>query len=238
MRTRSRLRDGLLGTLLFVAACGSPTVHVATDDERRARAASPAVASEELVTLEDGRTITVAHSVASAPEISGCADGTREAFLETARFPDIAGCAASWPFTQSLRARGTGTPCGDRAGRCASPADACAPGFHVCGVDTLDELRAVDPRACADAGAGRFVSAVSHCARRAECAVDPEPHARHSCWATGYCSEPVCCGSECAFGACRDGVWPGETRIAVGPAEGCGAHVARPGSGVLCCRTR
>src|SRR5512143_4028956 len=59
--------------------------------------------------------------------VVGCADGTREAFVDQATYPTLAGCAATWGSTQSLRSAKSGTPCGGTVA-CTVPADACATG--------------------------------------------------------------------------------------------------------------
>jgi hypothetical protein len=192
---------------------------------------------EEIAT--DQGTIPVRHSAPLAPAIAGCADGTREAFHDTTVFPTIAGCMASWSGSKSMRAPATGTACGDQI-PCNAPADACAPGWHVCGVDgALSDIRHVGAEQCANAGRGRYSAAISHCLTQEGCATDPRPEARYQCFAQGWCSEPVCCGSDCGeFGACTDGVWPGQTHIPQGMDQGCGAMSAQRAGGVLCCRNR
>jgi hypothetical protein len=167
----------------------------------------------------------------------GCADGAREAFLDQGQYPDIAGCEATWPGTISMRAPATGIACGDTIGACAAPADACAGGWHLCGVDgSISELRTLSAVQCADAGEGQFFSASSHCTTQAtSCTIDLTSAANYPCFDSGWCSEPVCCGNGCAhYGICTNGVWAGWTHI--GP-SGCNAmSVPKTGQGVMCCR--
>jgi hypothetical protein len=51
----------------------------------------------------------------------------------------------------------------------------------------------------------------------------------------GIGAEPVCCGNDCLFGKCKDGVFKGKTRISRGTTEGCGAVTSDRNGGVMCC---
>jgi hypothetical protein len=74
------------------------------------------------------------------PAVVGCADGTREGFLDQTKYPLIAACAGGWD-TPGLLSNASHVPqCGLQAGndganpsgqRC-SAADLCAAGWHVC----------------------------------------------------------------------------------------------------------
>lgn len=185
-----------------------------------------------------GKVFRVHQGPPGDPAVKGCADGQREAFVEDAAFPNIAGCLAEWQGNQSMRAPGSGVVCGDDARNCGAPADACASGWHLCGASgSVQELRNVTAEQCSGAGGGRFSAAISHCLSQEGCEVDRAPSATYECFASGWCSEPVCCGEDCGdFGACRDGVWPGATHIPVGMDQGCGAVAALRAGGVLCCR--
>ncbi len=94
----------------------------------------PGVQSVEVITDDSGKQYHVQQGEKGDPAAIGCADGQREAFVDRATYPRIAGCLASWPGAMSLRAGRASKACGDDApgGGCASPADACAPGWHVC----------------------------------------------------------------------------------------------------------
>jgi hypothetical protein len=171
---------------------------------------------------------------------SGCADGQREGFEDTALWPDIAGCAASWEGERSLRDPRTGVRCGDDMGECAAPADACAPGWHLCGRrgGTLELSKALTGDQCESAGSGRFVAAVSHCAAVEDnvCHYRDEIGTNEGCLPEGWCSEPVCCGADCGFGECRDGAWPERTHMPKAVGQGCGTITGDAAGGVLCCR--
>ena len=137
-----------------------------------------------------------------------------------------------------MRTPSTGAACGDDLGGCGAPADACAPGWHLCGVDgSLGEIAAIGDQACLGAGGGRFVAAVSHCQSQNGCEyANPVESGNYQCFANGWCSEPVCCGADCTFGSCPSGVWADQTRIAIGTDQGCGAIGSSRARGVLCCR--
>lgn len=185
------------------------------------------------------------------PSVVGCADGQREGFADIEKYPTIAGCIGDWSppnpdwggVMADLRMRPTGRPCGDDLGECSYPADTCAKGWHVCGALSKGEHEAheltsrIGPDDCDNAGPGRFNAGFSHAHGAYELECDyPEPGwGSFGCWNEGFGSEPVCCGSQCEFGRCRDAVWPGRTRISRGVAEGCGHISATRNGGVLCC---
>src|SRR5690242_17595846 len=108
----------------------------------------------------------------------GCADGSREAFVDAATFPTLAGCAASWSGQIDLRAARTGASCGDRAGgvaiSCVAASDACSAGWHVCGDagDPLDVNARISADQCASAGGanqGAYLIAMQHCSNPTGC---------------------------------------------------------------------
>jgi len=74
------------------------------------------------------------------PTAIGCADGTREAFADQARFPAIAGCAGGWSVPGLLTERSMAPGCARAAGNNGSNPtgndctveDLCADGWHVC----------------------------------------------------------------------------------------------------------
>jgi hypothetical protein len=91
------------------------------------------------------------------PRASGCADGTREAFLDLVRFPAIAACAGGWSVPGLVTAASRAPACGRAAGNDGSNVtgagctveDLCAEGWHVClGARELAALGVT----CADAG--------------------------------------------------------------------------------------
>jgi len=85
--------------------------------------------------------------------IVGCADGTREGFMDYARYPFIAACGGAWDTpgldagatclhaTGNHKTPGTGAHC--------TPVDLCAVGWHVC--RGPDDLLARSPDGCSDA---------------------------------------------------------------------------------------
>ena len=90
-----------------------------------------------------------------APEV-GCADGAREGFLDTAAYPQIAGCAGAWdqpgitPDTVAPTCARQGGDDGPHpeGGGCSAP-DLCADAWHVC--STWNEVAAKSPTGCAGA---------------------------------------------------------------------------------------
>ncbi len=157
--------------------------------------------------------------------ISGCSDGTREAFVPLEEWPTIAGCTAKWPRA-SLRDAKSGTPCGFELGVCEVPADACGAGWHICasppyGPTEVSSLATAEQ--CA-AQPGAYVAAVGDqfC----------EP-----CSAQG--DGAACCGDRCVQqnGSC---IYPGKTAwfgVYQGHKNVCGAIESElVQRGVLCCR--
>lgn len=172
---------------------------------------------------------------ADAPNVSGCADGEREAFPSLTTHPTIAGCGATWDNALDLRAARTTTPCGDDLGKCDAPVDACQVGWHVCGTagDPVELSGRATEADCADAGgvAGAvYVTAMSHCT--GFCTYDlPLP-----CAPSPECSEPVCCGAGCRGDqGCVATVYPA-TKIAGAITNGCGNLLGSSMTGVLCCQ--
>ena len=178
---------------------------------------------------------------------AGCSDGQRDAFVDAERFPGVAGCLAKFGES-SLRAPKSGTgPCGDdlidaegRPGKsCATPADACEAGWHLCaaapdqpGATPLGPKdvtnRLPEARHCLQEPGGAFAFA----------------------WVNEDCQDPcgtgpghgaACCGEKCVkqVGSC---VYPNATAwVGVGASDG---HIHSCGSilsdvddrGVLCCQ--
>jgi len=167
---------------------------------------------------------------------TGCADGVRDGFVDQDAFPSIASCAGTWT-EQSLRSPPTGVPCGDDIGvPCDSPADLCAPQWHVCMTngDPDDLSWRVSDADCnsAVAGPAPFVAASSHC-ESAACVPPPA----FDCLGPGICGEPICCGSGCYTGNdCKDAVWAGQTEVGPPSLSGCSSYAPpTAGAGVLCC---
>ena len=188
------------------------------------------------------------------PAIVGCSDGECDAFCDVSS--SVHGCAATWSGALSLRAAGSGVPCGNALGvPCAAPADACAPGWALClsynassksGGDTnASAFRAgITAAACAAATEDPrvFVAAMSH-ARPEWSSLPPAPcppapiDDDNGCAASGsWGGEPVCCGAGCGVPSCPNALWMGGTRIHAREGEACGALTSDWADGVLCCR--
>lgn len=104
----------------------------------------------------------------AAAQDTGCADGSREGFLDSATYPDIAGCSGAWsvpgislfstaPACPGLDVFNTLAPACDRqagndgtnpSGSGCNVADLCAPGWEVCPSEAVVAARA---GSCADA---------------------------------------------------------------------------------------
>jgi len=171
------------------------------------------------------------------PKIIGCSDGQREGFADVKKNPRVAGCVGAWKGTKSLRDKPTGTACGDDGAPCGVPADLCAEGWHVCGNtgEAKDLKDRVSVKACHGAGPGRFNAGYSHGQTDELCPPKPTPQTIFPCTQQGVGSEPVCCGGDCKYGKCKDGTWPGKTKISRGTSEGCGAVSSDKNGGVMCC---
>jgi hypothetical protein len=127
----------------------APPVDAADTDE--AAAPDAGVEASTLDASDDA-------SDAIAPVQTGCADGTREAFVSVADYPSIAGCSGAWSVPGVT---GNPQPACDRQGGNDGPlslgsgcsaADLCAPGWHVCALDT--EVAADSPTGCVGAVVG------------------------------------------------------------------------------------
>lgn len=96
--------------------------------------------------------------VFAAIECGGCADGQRDAFLDRARNPDIAGCAGGFALPGLNReaaptcARIAGDDGPNPTGLGCRSSDLCAEGFHVC--RSAGEVRACSRDGCAGAQDG------------------------------------------------------------------------------------
>jgi hypothetical protein len=93
-----------------------------------------------------------------AVECGGCADGVRDAFLDRARYPDIAACAGGFSLpglnreTAPTCARIAGDDGPNATGAGCRASDLCAEGFHVC--RSAAEVRARARDGCAGAQDG------------------------------------------------------------------------------------
>jgi hypothetical protein len=135
----------------------------------------------------DGCTITCPSEGCGA----GCADGQREAFMNTTMYPHIAGCAGG--FSVPGIARATTLTCGRVAGDdstnpngdACSAADLCAVGWHVCRHPA--EVAARSPDGCVGShdAAGSFFATRQSGSGCATCAV-------------GTDASRVCTAADCA----------------------------------------
>jgi len=194
--------------------------------------------TQETIIDDNGNPVAITNGPPGLPVNVGCSDGQREGLVDDSVYPNMAGCLGTWTGAVSLRGTQTSTACGDDLGTCPEAVDLCAPGWHVCGTSGLvAEVSQLSATECDNAGGGRYVTAISHCLTQSGCQYDTSSTAVYDCWASGWCSEPVCCGQTCTgLGACPSGVWPNDTNIPVGTDQGCAAITSRRAGGVLCCR--
>ena len=101
----------------------------------------------------------VAVSAAPSPPVKasvGCADGTREGFVDMNAYPQIAACAGAWDHP-GITPDSVVATCGNQGGNSGpkasgsgcSSADLCAVGWHVC--KGWQEVAQKSPTGCADA---------------------------------------------------------------------------------------
>jgi hypothetical protein len=171
------------------------------------------------------------------PPPAGCADGTCDGFCDNAQ---LQACAATLPAGVSLRAPASGKPCGGALGPCATPADACAPGWALCLSDfavpalSADGFRSrLGAAACGGGAGGRFVAAMSHAG--AAC-LDAPSAVDFGCNPTGFGAEAICCGAGCVRAGCVNDFYANATTIYDDQRHGCGNADAAVADGVLCCK--
>lgn len=151
------------------------------------------------------------------PSTVGCADGQCDALCNHS---SVRGCFANWAKPLSMRAPKTGNKCGDRAGYCDAPADACADGWEPClsnassgsqfSVDDFRNVISVDD--CNNAHlTAAFLGAMSHADPKFE-NLPPKscpPNVGtidNGCHDSNWGCEPVCCGRGCVEPSCPDEV--------------------------------
>jgi len=85
----------------------------------------------------------------------GCADGTREAFVDRVQYPDIAGCAGAFsvpgifPDAPPACGRKAGNTASQPFGEGCGASDLCSAGFHVC--HSAADVQKRSPDGCAGA---------------------------------------------------------------------------------------
>src|ERR1700753_1276591 len=93
---RSTILLGVLSVAsLSIFACLVTTNGPRRGGPRQARA-EPTPAAVTPVVDEAGKTYQISQGVRGAPELVGCADGQREAFVDAAQLPTIAVCIVQW----------------------------------------------------------------------------------------------------------------------------------------------
>lgn len=192
-----------------------------------------------------------ASSVAGVPEDVGCADGTREGFLDVDAWRNIAGCAGAWDVP-GLLMNSAVTPQCDRmagnsglnsAGLGCGVADLCAPGWRVC--KNADEVARRSPTDCESAqppGPPLFFLVQSAASPLGICGPDrTASNDLHGCGNLGQPEAQTCQPLErrMGFSDCQatGGVWNcGGSAEHLREASVVTKHGPDLG-GVLCCRT-
>ncbi len=180
------------------------------------------------------------------PPAPGCADGTREGFLDGSTYPDLAACSGGFSLPGIVSPGGP--RCGRQAGNTgANPGgvgcavdDLCAEGWHVCA--TAAEVGARTRTGCLDAVPISAIEPLFFATRQsgpgyAQCG--PGSNDVFGCGNLGGPPAPSCaplnafgndhCSLLAAPWACSgggDGLLEAQTVVKLGPAKG----------GVLCCR--
>jgi len=185
---------------------------------------------------------------------AGCADGTREGFLDALVYPDIAACSGAFSnggvTVDVLGEIPQKTSCGRQAGNTGvNPkgancfaSDLCASGWHVCtdGLDVTQHSPADGCGGCIAEGDERFFLVGMGASVQGVCTLDPSAkNDVHGCGGLGQAENPTCAPlfRRLSFADCL-----------VNPAWYCGTEanqyneaeiVSKPGidqGGVLCCR--
>jgi hypothetical protein len=194
----------------------------------------------------------------------GCAAGMRAGYLDTAKYPDIAGCA--WNNTSAansgnLRKTRTGKWCGNpygglNLGTCDAPEDACSPGWHICGSngapkDLTDRITLTDCLSASEANNQSFDAALSPIDTTQDSCCPAAKPATFACpndtlYSTSVCSAgsdtaapPVACGTGAdQSSSCSDFTgWAGVVPVDTN-APNCGSLGGEPSNwgGILCCK--
>lgn len=185
-----------------------------------------------------------------APQAVGCADGTREGFIDLRGWRNIAGCAGGFEVPGLLDPAARSPQC-DRAagdtgmnptGAGCSVTDLCAEGWHVCaGPEEVARLSPTDCESAADSEHEQFFLVRSGASPQGVCGPDPTAaNDLHGCGSLGQPEAESCQPLErrLSFADCLAsmGAWQ-----CGGPDD---PHreatvVSKPGAaqgGALCCR--
>lgn len=120
------------GVCELIEGCAGPTIRNSVPSKVRAPNGVPCGSDR---TCQDG----VCVPTQPPPPAAGCADGSREGFLDQSRYPSIAGCSGAWSVGGVLTAtapacgRGGGDDGANSEGSGCSAADLCSAGWHICG---------------------------------------------------------------------------------------------------------
>lgn len=186
------------------------------------------------------------------PSEVGCADGTREGFIDVRGWRNIAGCAGAFDVPGLLDPASRAPQCDREAGdtglnqlgRGCSVSDLCAEGWHVCaGPDEVGTLSPTDCESAADPDHPQFFLVRAGASEQGLCGPDPmAANDLHGCGSLGQPEAESCQPLErrLSFADClaSAGVWQcggpeephREALVVTKPAPSQG--------GALCCRDR
>jgi len=122
-------------------------------------------------------------SLVGMPEATGCADGTREGFLDAAfkAWPNIAGCSGAWDQPGLTIEASRQPSCGRMAGNTGllasglgcGAADLCADGWHVCrGPIEVERLSPSQCESVVPPGVAAFFAVAGGGGAAGECAAE------------------------------------------------------------------
>jgi hypothetical protein len=195
--------------------------------------------------------------------VSGCSDGSREGFIDAAKYPQIAGCSGGFSVPGLLGAlkstcgfnSGNNSP--NPSGNGCSAGDLCAPGFHVC--RSAADVKAHSPTGCDNAApsAGLFFATGQSSTGCGTCALgnDVNPMVCNGCSCATDCAQTPLTAND-LFGCGSIGTSATSCSVLdrtssnlcadLGPPWSCGngngcaeaslvTKAASDGGGVLCC---
>ena len=191
-------------------------------------------------------------TVAGPPGEIGCADGTRDGYLDLGAWKNIAACAGGWsapgvtgPAARTPRCdRAAGNSGANPTGGGCGIADLCAAGWHVCGSPA--EVAAASPTDCESAapyGHSMFFLIAAGASVQGVCSPDvTAANDLHGCGTLGQPELEGCQPLDRRFGFAEclgsDGVWQcGDASRHLEEANLVTKLGPRLG-GVLCCRDR
>lgn len=217
--------------------------------------------STTTITTTSTTTITTTSTTTTA-NLSGCADGQREGFVDLAKYPWIAGCSGGFQVPGLLGGLtptcnfGGGDDGANPSGLGCSAWDLCAPGWHVC--KSAAEVAQDSPTGCdgsAPDGAALFFAVRQSGTGCGLCALGSQSFPEcETCSCVAGCLQTDATAND-VFGCGSIGIPPGDCGVLdrfsndgcgdLGPPWSCGndgcneanavSKSSSEGGGVLCC---